>query len=321
MQPVSNARSRMIIIWTVVLCHAFVLAALPLTNVRLDLESTFKAYSLIAIPGMFCVYAHLRNMTPLQPALDTLFAGFLVTSPVVVSTYLATSLNMPLADQYLTGLDESLGFDWHAFVAFVDSRPTLAWLLALAYSSFFFQLLLLPVYFSLFRNAARAYAIVFAYTLLCFVSSAISAFYPALGAFAVQGVEQADLAAINVKFGYFFLEQFHGVRDQAEFILRFHDSAGIVTFPSVHAGVAALCAWAAWDSRILRYPILLLNIAMAVSALSHGSHYLVDIIAGIGVAAVTILVTRKLFYVESASHAVPVAMRPAALRTPAAASD
>jgi membrane-associated phospholipid phosphatase len=313
MQPVSNAQSRMIIIWTVVLSHALVLALLPFTNIRLDFDSVFQAYSLMAIPGMFCVYVHLRKMTPLQPACDTLFAGFLVTSPVVISTYLAISLNMPMADAHLIGLDQRLGFDWHAFVAFVDARPTLAWALAMAYSSFFFQLLLLPIYFSFFENAARAYAIVFAYTLLCFASSAISVFYPALGAFAVHGVEQADLAAINIKFGYFFLEQFHGVRDQAEFLLRFEDSAGILTFPSVHAGVAAICAWAAWDSRVLRYPMLFLNVGMAVSALSHGSHYLVDIVAGIGVAVATILVTKRLFGLESSRMSVRTAPQTAAI--------
>lgn len=296
MQPIDNSQSRVIIIWTVLAAHALMLACLPFSNVSLDPESVANAYLLMCVPAAFCAYAHLRGMQPLQPALDTLLAGFLVTVPVVTATYLAMGVAMPITDPQLIALDEMLGFDWHGFVAFIDSRPTLAWLLALAYSSFFFQLLLLPVYFSLFRNAARAYAIVFGYTLLCIISCVISVFFPALGAFAFHGIEQADLAAINIKFAYFFLEQFHGVREQSEFVLNFTDSAGILTFPSVHAGVAVLCAWAAWQSCLLRYPLLALNIAMAVSAISHGSHYLVDILAGIVVAVLAILVTRRVFY-------------------------
>lgn len=303
MQPIDNSQARIILIWTVLGAHALVFAVLPFSNVRLDPQSLMNAYALMGIPAAFCLYAIIRRMTPLQPALETLLCGFLITMPVVISTYLAMGIAMPMTDSYLIALDERLGFDWHAFVAFVDSRPTLAWLLANAYSSFFFQLLLLPLYFSLFRKAARAYAIVFGYASLCFVSSAISVYYPALGAYAVYGVTQADLESINIKFGYFFLEQFHGVRDQAEFMLRFEESAGILTFPSVHAGVAALCAWAAWDSRLLRYPVLVLNVGMAVSALSHGSHYLVDVIAGIGVAALVILVTQRLFYTNAADTA------------------
>ncbi len=69
---------------------------------------------------------------------------------------------------------------------------------------------------------------------------------------------------------------------------------GILTFPSVHAAVAMLCAWAMWPIRPLRYPFLLLNILMTVSAVSHAGHYLADIIAGIGIAAATIAIVNKL---------------------------
>jgi membrane-associated phospholipid phosphatase len=62
---------------------------------------------------------------------------------------------------------------------------------------------------------------------------------------------------------------------------------GILTVPFVHAAVACLCAWAAWTSP-MRHPFLILNIATAVSALLHGSHYLVDVIAGLGVSAFAI---------------------------------
>lgn len=67
-----------------------------------------------------------------------------------------------------------------------------------------------------------------------------------------------------------------------------NESVGILTFPSVHAAVASLCAWAAWKIKMLRYPALALNIAMAFSAVPSASHYLTDILAGVGVAAFSI---------------------------------
>ncbi|WP_425277651.1 phosphatase PAP2 family protein [Mesorhizobium amorphae] len=137
----------------------------------------------------------------------------------------------------------------------------------------------------------------------CACSRAFSEpWYPALGTYAAYGVGIGDLTNINAKFGFFFLDQFHAVRDQHEFVLKLSQAAGIVTFPSVHAGLAGLCAWAAWDSRVLRYPLLVLNILMATSAVSHANHYMVDVIAGLGIAALTISIATSLFYRPSAAE-------------------
>ena len=219
-----------------------------------------------------------------------------MTVPVILSTYLAISLNMPLADRQLIAMDEAIGFDWFGFIGFVDARPGLAAAFAYAYSSFFFQLLLLPVYLGLSRNQTRAYAMIFAYILICMLASLISIWYPAHGTYKVYGVTPDKMASINAHFGYFFLEQFNAVRDQSEFLLDFGEAAGILTFPSVHAAVAALCAWAAWSSPILRYPVLFLNIAMCLSAVSHANHYMIDVVAGVGLTAFCVAVTQALFF-------------------------
>lgn len=152
---------------------------------------------------------------------------------------------------------------------------------------------------------------IFAYYILCAISSVISIWYPALGTCVVYGIEAESLSNINAKFGYFFLEQFYAVREAGLFVMRLDESAGILTFPSVHAGVAALCAWAAWDVKWLRAPFGLLNVAMAISAISHGSHYLVDVIAGVAVAGLCVGVATFVFYrrpqaaLSTASSTVP----------------
>jgi membrane-associated phospholipid phosphatase len=235
-------------------------------------------------------------MQPLYFVFDALIAGLLATIPVIVWTYVAVGFAEPLADPQLAAMDMALGFDWRSFIAFVDRHTWLANALGVAYSSFSYQLLLLPAYFALRGKRARASAIVFSYALLCFLLSAISIWYPALGTYVFYGAAPDDLANINTQFGFFFLEQFDAVRNQAHFILDFDHVAGLLTFPSGHAGVAALCAWAAWDSRLLRYPFLILNIGMATAAISHGSHYLIDVVAGLGMAGLTISVATALFY-------------------------
>jgi membrane-associated phospholipid phosphatase len=217
---------------------------------------------------------------------------------------------LPLADPLLARMDQAIGFDWPAFFRLVDGSEPAARLLAYGYSSFAYQLLFLPTLLCLARLPGRAYRLVLGYLILCTISSAIGIFFPADGAYVFYGVETSSLQHINGKFGHLFLESFHGVREGGAFSLGMNNVAGILTFPSVHAGVAALCAWAAWPSRWLRWPFLALNVVMSVSALTHGAHYLVDILAGFAVAALTVALVHRAERVAATyqKHALPAAI-------------
>jgi hypothetical protein len=56
--------------------------------------------------------------------------------------------------------------------------------------------------------------------------------------------------------------------------------AGLVTFPSFHACAAVMLACAFWPYRLLRWPMIGLNLAMAVVAVPVGSHYVIDVVIG-----------------------------------------
>jgi membrane-associated phospholipid phosphatase len=294
--------ARRALIWSVGASHLLMVLCLFTTKVRLDFYQTAQAYCMAGIPLSLMFYAYWRRMRRLYALFDTLVAAFLVTTPALVWTYAGMSLALPLADADLIAMDEALGFDWWNFISFVDARPRLAQMLAFAYWSFPYQFLLLPAWFAALGNGVRACAFVFCFGLLCLISSIIGIWYPALGTYVFYGVGNDDLVNINAKYGFFFLEQFHAVRDQPEFVLKLQQAAGIVTFPSVHAGVAGLCIWAAWDSRVLRYPLILLNVAMATSAVSHANHYLMDVVAGLGIAGLTVSIATALFYRPSADE-------------------
>jgi membrane-associated phospholipid phosphatase len=296
MQPIDQHIAARILLGTVGAAYVSMIVILSASDISFDFDSAGLLARFVAVLAMFLAYASWRKMIVFPTVFGCLIAMFVSSVPILTWTYGAMNLNLPLADVELVGMDEALGFDWRAFIGFVDSRPMLARLLADAYSSFFVQLLFLPILLALFRREQRAFAMIFAYYLLCAVSALVSIWYPALGTYVVYGVEADSLANINTKFGYFFLEQFHAIREAGPFVLRLDESAGIVTFPSVHAGVAALCAWAAWDVKWLRYPFALLNVAMAASAISHANHYLADVIAGVAIAGLCASVATLVFY-------------------------
>lgn len=238
--------------------------------------------------GVISYLSGRGNMFQLQAVVDCIGCGVLLTVPIVASTYLAMSVGMPLADETLAAADAFIGMDWKTVMEFVDANPVLATIFNLAYGSFSYQLLLWPIVLACMGRQARAYQTVASYAVLCMLSSLISVWWPAVGTYVFYAYDSITLQNIDTKFAYFFLQQFNAVRSDPEFVWSMMNSAGILTFPSVHAAVAVLCAWAAWDVRGLRYPAVMLNIAMALSTVPVGSHYLVDVVAGMGVAAISI---------------------------------
>jgi hypothetical protein len=87
---------------------------------------------------------------------------------------------------------------------------------------------------------------------------------------------------------------------------------GVLTFPSFHAVSAVLYAWAFWPIRWLRPLALLCNGAMMAATPVGWGHYLVDLLAGIVVAAAAIYAARLIvrrFVDAKISREAPVPYR------------
>jgi len=239
----------------------------------------------LLVLGPLC---HWRRIPSLKCIVECTGMGLLLTAPLVVSTYVAFALNLPLQDQQLLQLDRRLGIDWLSLIAFFDTNPLLAKSLTLAYQTFHHQLLFLPMVLSLYGQRARAYQVVGTYGFICVIASIITIWYPALGTYTDFAVNPHDLKNINGMLGVEYVPQILAVRDDPHFILQLQHASGIISFPSVHAAVAVLCSWGAWTIRWIRFPMIFLNTLMLLSAITEGGHYVVDLVAGIGVAAFSI---------------------------------
>lgn len=274
---------------------AAMLAVPPLVGLRVDYGSFSAFAQLGALFGLVVAYAHWRGMATIRAVVETMLLVLLLTVPVLVLSYCAMRLGRPLADETLGGMDAVLGFDAIGIVRWVDARPLVAAPLWWAYVSFSPQILFLPPLLALLGERDRAYRFVAGFVAVCVVSIALSAPFPSVGAFAYRGIGPEGFAGVDPYFGYHFLQSFRAVRTDPGFVLSAGVASGIITFPSIHAGVATLCAWAAWPSRLLRWPLLLLNAAMFASAVTHGAHYVVDTLAGgvVALLVVTALARRR----------------------------
>lgn len=104
---------------------------------------------------------------------------------------------------------------------------------------------------------------------------------PAIGAFAHY---QADLARAD------HLTTLLALRDGS--VTHFTQTKGIVTLPSYHTTQAILLMYVHRAQPRVLPSVVLLNLLMLLSTPTFGGHYLVDMIAGAGVAVVAILAVR-----------------------------
>ncbi|MDJ1159485.1 phosphatase PAP2 family protein [Chelatococcus sp. SYSU_G07232] len=109
--------------------------------------------------------------------------------------YGATSLGWPLQDARLAAIDQALGFDWPAFLAWTNARPWLAKLLANAYHSAGPQLLALYAFLCLtkrWRELDEFLAMIAVSSLMVGVGMAL---IPAAGAYAHCGPDPSQFSS------------------------------------------------------------------------------------------------------------------------------
>lgn len=187
---------------------------------------------------------------------------------VVVSARLGTQL----ADPLFLSMDERLGFNVPAIMAWASRHMYAQQILGHAYSLLFWFLAtacLLPPLMGK-RKAAQEFLLANAIVFLLAVPlfSAFPAVGPWVGYhFAANSAQQLCETSIRA---------LH-LSAHADGVQAF----GIVCFPSFHVIWAVLSSIALWSVRWLRVPAVILAALIVVSTLTTGWHYGVDVLAGL----------------------------------------
>ncbi|MBZ9708154.1 phosphatase PAP2 family protein [Mesorhizobium sp. ESP7-2] len=209
---------------------------------------------------------------------------------LLLITYLATATSRPLLDSYLAAGDASLGFNWVAYVRLLNGYPSIDYVLSIAYNSLSIQLLLLPAILALSARSHRLEEFVAHYgvagCLMCLVTMAV----PAAGAFEFYHPSPDILSSFGPGASVRYLEQLHALRTLKPFLLEHPE--GLVSFPSFHSTLAAIFAYSMRGIRYISLPVYALNAMLILATFPEGGHYLVDVLAGLAVAAVAIQFVR-----------------------------
>jgi len=105
---------------------------------------------------------------------------------------------------------------------------------------------------------------------------------PAAGVWPFYGLTAADsphvLPTVSTSW-----PAFYGLRDDNVRALVAAGAEGIITFPSLHAALAVILVAALWPVARVRWVIFGLNALMLAATPIDGSHYFIDVLAGIAV--------------------------------------
>jgi membrane-associated phospholipid phosphatase len=214
----------------------------------------------------------------------------------IVLSYLAVRTNAPLWDDAFVRWDEALGFDWMSTMRLVDTSPTASFVLFVAYGSLIPQIVFVVCALGFLSKLADLRTVMLAAMLCGGVCILISAFMPAVAYPIHYGITKTTFEHAVPWAGFIKLGDFMSLRDGTIARLDFANMQGLITFPSYHAGLSAVTFWGFYRTRLnwLRLPGMTLAFLTIISTPVFGGHYLVDVIAGVVLAAFCLLAARRM---------------------------
>ena len=236
--------------------------------------------------------------------LGTTAQVILVTAIVGPLSYIANASDWPLQDQTLLFIDRAMGLDPVPIAAFVNNHQWLAKCLDTGYGFIKWPLLAVPIILAMALRLIRLQQFILALNIALAVTIVISVFVPAIGTYYGLNLSPPEsFPSINSSVYAAQLRDILLLRDGSLRQLELFKLAGIVSFPSFHAASAALYVWALWPVWGFRYATIGINALMVAATPVIGAHYIIDVFAGVGLAAGSILLTKYLFRIHASRAA------------------
>ena len=180
----------------------------------------------------------------------------------------------PLVDSALAGIDARMHFQTVTVVHLISHLPHLRHALAITYGLLPILILgslLIP---TLCGRAVDSRRYIFAVIVAALVTTALFAFWPAVGPWTVEGFSPTrGQAAVT--------DNLHLLKSDKP--LPAQVGGAVVAFPSFHVVLAVLSVIAVWNVRWARWPAFALGALICVSTVTTGWHYLIDLIGGLAV--------------------------------------
>lgn len=273
------------LIWALIAAVAAVVLAAPVfSGFYVDWRSfaaPMTAVVMLTVLAWF--YLRVRADARLASGLENTAQVVAFAAVGAPLSYLVASANLPLQDHVFAAVDHGFGLDWRALLAWMNAFPVSHKILALIYLSLTLQMTTAVLCLAFTGRLLRLRVYTLTFVLAALVTIAISGLLPAEGAWPFYGMTAADSPHLTPVVSTSW-PVFYGLRDGSFRMLTATGAEGIISFPSLHAALAVILIIALWPIPILRWVILTLDLAMLAATPIDGSHYFIDVMAGIVVA-------------------------------------
>lgn len=276
-------------------------AWLLLTPLSLHVESYARIGVIGSIAGALLFLRRLARSDQLHTLLTGACFGLLAWPALRLFNHLTMTTAFPLADAQLAAWDAALGFDWLAYVKWIDRYPAILHIMDISYSGLTLYSCGTFLALLLWCGPARAREFVLLFLLAAVAISTAGLFFPAVAAMAHYAPDPALFQNVKPDAGTYHMRHLVELRTNPNHIFSLSDLPGLVTFPSFHTAMGVIAIYCARNNASILLPIAAVNLLMIASTPIFGSHYVVDIVAG---AAIVGLLASALRWVEARSGGV-----------------
>ena len=226
------------------------------------------------------IFARTRGLPRLALGATAFLQMTLFTVLGVVLAYAFAAQGNPLWDDTLAAADAWLGFNWAFLFHAADHVPVALWIGGLAYHSLTIQMIVCIVVLSATNRADALRMAVVAAISSGFATVAISGLVPAAG----NLFNPAGYHHLWPSIAWLERDLIAGLRDGSGRVLDLSVLMGIVSFPSFHATLPVILAWAQRDVSGMCVIATIWGAVTVMATPLFGGHYAVDVLAGLALA-------------------------------------
>lgn len=290
-QPLLDPRSKLV--YSLLAgAGAVELAILLLTSFTFDNVVFLRLFTSLLTFLVAGLLARRYGLPRIATCLEMLALPAVIGALIGTGAFMATAISHPLADDMLSSVDQALGLDWVGLFRFYQRHPELVPAARSIYFSMVPQLSIIPLILVATGREGRAWVFITAYALAGIGTVVIYPLAPAAGPYVHYGISPDDLPELHLTFPWAFGKVIEAIRAGTLLEISQSGGGGLVSMPSFHAASGLLLAWAIAPVRWLRVPLVSLNAVMIFATVTIGSHYFIDVIGGVFVAAVAIVIAK-----------------------------
>ena len=248
--------------------------------------------ALLAGGGVF--YAKVRKDERLTAMLFGTSFMLAFSNLASIFNYLLLTVAGQRIDGLLASIDRAMGVNWPAMIVWAHAHRSIDLVMMLVYGCVLPQIALLMPLLGWQSAISRIYSFCLAVTVATVIAMGFWAFFPSFGAISVYGLPPALAAHTPLALDMNYAHELLRLLANGPGFISPRDLKGLIGFPSFHAVLALLVTWYARDLKYVRWPIIGINTLVIIATPIQGGHHVIDVVAGFGVTALSILLAEKI---------------------------